>query len=80
MIYISVQYPDTREQVYEYHLKKDPKPPLEFSPDTFVTIVIDGEELEYVLRSFENLPYHKFREEMLYCGDMEKFILLNMPE
>jgi hypothetical protein len=42
-------------------------------------VVVDGDELSWVINSYLNLPIHRSEEPQIWTGDMARFIVAQLP-
>lgn len=43
-------------------------------------VYADGDELEWIKESFDNIPFHKINRVQNWSGDMARFIASNLPQ
>ena len=72
MLYITRDSHITGHRIDEYHIGE-----MVGCGDNVTSIQADGDELEHIIKTFENVPIRKNGRVVNYFGDMAKFIVEN---
>jgi hypothetical protein len=66
---------DGKEKDFPFWIGNDPR--LIVDTSQLVEIQLDGDELEYLIENFVNIPYSRKARIQNWYGDMAKFIVEN---
>lgn len=67
------EFTDINREEFQTHIGTS----LPFSPYDISAVQLDGDELEYVRNTMDNIPMHKTKRVVRIFGDHAKFIAAN---